>query len=191
MNSKKMITSILALTMATAVMAVPTFATGITVGTDGDGAEVPVSLTAAAATFSVTVPTSLPINIAADGTITVANDAKIINNGCGSVLVTDVKIEGVDDWEIVDFDSANMSKEKVGSHKVAMQIMNDKTTADDTISFTQANWPAIAGKNDTDTDELLITYDAKVPAQATALTNVSVCNVTFTVGWDTLVANGT
>ena len=190
MKSKKILTSLLALSMATSMMAVPVFATGITVGADGEGAEVPVELTTEAATFSVTVPTSLPISVAADGTITTATDAKIVNNGCGAVLVTNVAIEGIDTWEVVDFDSADMTKEKVGATKVAMKINNDVTTGDDAITFTQSNWTSIAGKNDTDTDELAITYEAKVPAQAAALNDVSVCNVTFTVGWDTLVESG-
>ena len=42
------------------------------------------------------------------------------------------------------------------------------------------------GANATNTDELAITYDAKVPAQATELNGAVVANVVFTIGWDTV-----
>ena len=46
------------------------------------------------------------------------------------------------------------------------------------------------GVNDGNTDELPIIYDAKVPAQATSLSDLTVANVIFTVGWDAEVNNG-
>lgn len=52
--------------------------------TDGAG-EVPVKLYAEGTTFSVTVPTSLPVSVDANGAVTVATDAKIINNSFGAV----------------------------------------------------------------------------------------------------------
>ncbi len=165
-------------------MLFPVFATDIV--TDGGNSSVPVELTAEAATFSVTVPTALPIDVAADGTITVATDAKIINNSHGAVKVTNMTIEGVDDWVILDWDTANMASERVGSTKVAMIINGDKTTGDDAITFTDSNFPKMDGKNDGDTDELPIIYDAKVPAQSVELTNLTIANVVFTVGWDLL-----
>ena len=61
--------------------------------TDGAG-EVPVKLYAEGTTFSVTVPTSLPVSVDANGAVTVATDAKIINNSFGAVKVTDLKVVG-------------------------------------------------------------------------------------------------
>lgn len=170
-----------------ASLALPTFATNIT--TDGGNSSVPVELTAEAATFSVTVPTALPIEVDADGTVNVADDVAIVNNSPGAVKVTNMTITGAGNWAIVDWDSADMSTEKVGSTKIAMVINNDKTIADSgdgkLITFTEDNFPKMAGKNDGDTDELPITYDAKVPAQATELSDLTIANVVFTIGWDT------
>lgn len=182
MNRKQgILSSALALTMALS-MSVPAFAAGI--DTAGGTGQAPVTLTAEGATFSVAVPTSLPINVAADGTVATATDAKIVNNGAGAVIVTALAATGADDWELVDFDSADMAAAKVNSHKIAMEINGDKTTADDTISFTAGNWASIAGKNDGNTDELAITYNAKVPAQSAAISDLTVVDVVFTIDWD-------
>ena len=179
--NRKILSLFLAMTMVCS-LSMSVMATDIT--TDGGNSEVPVELTAEAATFSVTVPTALPIDVAADGTVTTADDAKIVNNSHGAVMVTNMTIVGADNWEILDWDTADMSSEKVGSAKVAMIINNEKTTADDTITFNQANFPKLDGTSDAiSTDELAIVYDAKVPAQASAISDLTVANVVFTIGW--------
>ena len=183
MKKSRILTGVLSLVMVFS-MVIPAFA--VDVDTDGGTGSVPVELTAEAATFSVTVPTALPINVAADGTVTTANDAKIINNSHGAVKVTNMTIAGQNSWVVIHYDSANMAAEKVDSKKVAMTINGDKTTGADAITFTESNFPKMDGANAADTDELAITYDAKVPAQATELSNVTVSNVVFTIGWDTV-----
>ena len=178
---KKVLSLFLALTMLSSA-SISVMATDIAV--DGGNSKVPVELTCEAATFSVTVPTALPLDVAADGTVTVADDAKIINNSHGAVIVTNMTIAGKDNWEVLDWDSADMTREKVGSTKVAMVINNEKTTADDTITFNQSNFPKLDGKNEAlNTDELSIVYDAKVPAQAASISDLTVANVVFTIGW--------
>ena len=149
----------------------------------GSEGSVPVVLTADAATFSVTVPASLPISVDSDGVVTTAESARIINNGHGAVIVEGISITGQGDWTTVDYDSSNMQSEKVGTKKVAFEINGEKTTGENTISFNKANFPKIDGKNDSDTDELKITYNAKLPAQAGALTEEKIVNVIFTVAW--------
>ena len=165
-----------------AAMTVPAFALDISAA-DGSQA-VPAVLTADAATFSVTVPTSLPITVNATGVVTTAENAKIVNNSHGAVKVSNMSIAGAGGWATVDYDSANMAAEKVGAKKLAMTVNKDKTTGADQISFTADNFPKMDGKNDADTDELKLTYNAKIPAQANALSNETVANVTFVVGWD-------
>ena len=76
-----------------------------------------------------------------------------------------------------------MQSERVGTKKVAFEINGEKTTGEDAISFNPLNFPKIDGKNITDTDELNITYNAKVPAQANALTDEKIVNVIFTIAW--------
>ena len=98
---KKIISSLLVLCLCLSV-AVPAFATDLT--TAGGNSSVPVTLTSTAATFSVTVPTALPITVAADGSVTTADDVKIINNSPGAVKVTNMTISS-DDWTEVNYDT--------------------------------------------------------------------------------------
>ena len=164
------------------VMVIPIFAASIS--TDGGSATVPVELTVSTATFSVTVPTALPITVDAVGNVSTADNVYIENNSHGAVCVTDMSIDGVNGWEIVNYDTVDMVKQKVGAKKISMMINGDKTTADDTITFTSSNFPVMDGMNDSDTDKLKITYSAKLPAQIVALAQETVANIVFVVGWD-------
>ena len=172
----KVLSLILALVLSVGV-AIPVCAASIT--TDGGSSTVPVELTVTTATFSVTVPTALPVTVDGSGVVTTATDAKIVNNSHGAVKVTNMTIEGVGDWVICNYDSTDMTKEKAGAKKIAMMINGDKTTADDTITFTPANFPKMDGANAGDTDELGITYSAKLPAQITEITKETIANVVF------------
>ena len=79
-------------------MAVTSFATDPEITSSGASASSAVTLTVAAANFSVTVPTSLPVSVAADGTVTVAGtNPKIVNSGTGPVSVTGVAFAGRND----------------------------------------------------------------------------------------------
>ncbi len=178
---KKIVTSVLALVMVFS-MTVPAMAVDITEA--GGSNSVPVPLTVEAATFSVTVPTQLPITVDTNGNVVTATDAKIVNHSHGSVKITDVAVEGQGGWVTVDFDSAEMHKEKVGSKKVALEINNAKTTGENTIDFASGNFPKLDGENDTGTDELPVSYSAKLPAQANTLTDVNVVDIIFTISWD-------
>lgn len=189
MKRNKILALILALTMALSLCCTAfadlTVVDGEEITTDGGTGSVPVELEAEAARFSVTVPSVLPIDVDADGVVSVANNAKIVNESAGAVKVTNLTITGINGWETADFDTVNMATEKVGSKKVAMVVNNHKTTgATWTTPFVESEFPVMAGMNDTDSDELVITYDAKVPAQATSLTDVAVASIVFTVGWD-------
>ena len=93
-------------------------------------------------------------------------------------------IEGVGDWVICNYDSTDMTKEKAGAKKIAMSINGDKTTADDTITFTPSNFPKMDGQNPSDSDKLKIDYSAKLPAQITEVSGETIANVVFVVGWD-------
>lgn len=162
------------------------FATNIT--TNGGTQNVPVELTQDSTTFSVIVPTALPIVVSADGTVTTATDVKIVNNSPGAVKVTNMTISS-EDWEEVDYDSIDVAALQTDSYVLAMSINGDKTTGDDTISFTASNWPKLDGKNDADSDELPISYDAKLSIQTAENNEVQIATVVFTIGWDKEVVN--
>ena len=162
---KKILSLLLTLTMVLS-LSVPIFADGTEV-TGGTGT-VPVTLNAEATTFSVTVPTSLPISINADGEVTVATSevTKITNNSVGPIKVTDVTTNGVNGWVVEELtNSTDYSAEKVNTKKVAIKV-------DDAL-----------GKIDGNSFKTF-TYNAKAPTQSSAINNTTVANVVFSVGWD-------
>lgn len=181
---KKVLSTILAVTLLVS-LAIPVFATELNMA--GGDSSVPVTLTSTAATFSVTVPTALPITVTADGTVTTANDVKIINNSPGAVKVTNMTISS-GEWTEVDYDTIDVAALQTDSYVLAMSINGDKTTGDDTITFTPANWPKMDGKNANTTDELPITYDAKLSIQTAENNDVTIATVVFTIGWDKEIA---
>lgn len=182
---RKFVSLVLALSCITA-LAVPAFAADINTAGGTGSADVP--LTVEAPTFSVTVPMQLPITVDADGAVTTATDAAIVNKSHGMVQVSNVTVTGANSWALVDFET-NMGAVAVNSKKIALKLNGDVTGIDGAFGFTAANWPTIAAKNDADTtDEMAIVYDAKVPAQSTAVDGTTVANVVFTVGWATQAA---
>lgn len=175
------IKKIRALTLAVVMcfsLGVTAFAADSTTGTSA------VDITADGAVFTVTVPTTLPVYMDAAGAITYASDVKIVNGSSGAIKVSGLAITGKNSWVTVDYDTANMAAEKVGSTKIAFEINGEKTTGADTVSFVQDNWAKIDGVNEGATDEMAITYSAKLPAQKTALTAVNIADIVFTVIWD-------
>lgn len=181
MKSKLLISVLVVLVLVTLM---PANVLAASISTAGSSSAVAVPLTAAAATFNVTVPTQLPITVAADGKVTTASTVKIVNGSCGAVKVSNVTVAGLEGWATVGYDASDMAAEKVGSKKIALEINGSKTTGANLFGFTAANFPKMNGANDTTSDEMIVTYTAKVPAQSTALTGVSIANVTFTVTWD-------
>lgn len=148
-----------------------------------EDAVTPVELNAEAAVFNVTVPTALPITVDANGNVTTASDVKIINNSYGMVIVDDVKIVGANSWQLTNW-TTEMKKLKVNTKEFAFIINNDSTGEDGNFNISPSNWHSLEGKNDTDSDELVITYNAKLPAQSSAITNTTIANVTFVINWD-------
>lgn len=152
-------------------LSIPTFADIIAAGGSD---EVPVELTQAASNFSVTVPTVLPVDVAADGTVTVSTNNKIINNSFGPVEVKSVNVQPQNEWSIIDFNS-NFKSLKVGSHQFGFELNGSNVETDGSCS---ATFPIINGKS-----EIIFNYNAKVAPQNIATTRESIANVVFTIGW--------
>ena len=151
----------------------------------------PVTLTAAASTFSVTVPTSIPLVVGADSKVTPPSDIKIINNSAGPVKVTAIAMnDGA--WTMTDYNSGDRSKlaaEKVGSNKLGLSLTAGGNIAASSKDGSQSptidssKW-RITGKN-TGNNELPISVGAIASAVSTKIENsVTAANVVFTVAWD-------
>ena len=187
MKTKKLLSTILALVML-ASMATTTFAVTAAPGVyeSGGNESVPVTLNVAPAIFSVTVPSVLPVSVTADGEVVCAEsgEARIINYSHGAVKVTNLEIDAINGWETVDYDSAEMHKVAVNSRLFAFTINEEKTTGADAITFDTANFPVLDGANDTDSDELVIDYDALIAPQNAAVVDMDIANIVFTIAWE-------
>lgn len=161
-----------------------------TISSPGTG-NTPVTLTAAAATFNVTVPTSIPLVVGADSKVTSPSDVKIINNSAGPVKVTAIAMnDGT--WTMTDYNGGDRSKiaaEKVGSNKLGLSLTAGGNTVASSKNGSQSpdidstKW-RITGKN-TGNNDLPITVGAIASAVSTKIENaVTAANVVFTVAWN-------
>mgnify|MGYP006924868908 FL=1 len=145
-------------------------------------ASVPVNVTREAATFSVVVPTTLPISVDADGNVTTATDATIINNSGATVAVTKVELNSQSNWTLAAY-NRDILNLPVDAKQFGLQMnIGDKTvttsnsgTSD--ILSDSLNAQITKGQN------CAVTYNALFPARTAAVSDTQIANVVFTVGW--------
>lgn len=145
-------------------------------------ASVPVNVTREAATFSVVVPTTLPISVDADGNVTTATDATIINNSSAPVAVTKVELASLSDWTLAAY-SRDILNLPVDANQFGLQMnIGDKTVATSNSGTSDVlsdslNARIVKGQN------CAVTYNALFPARTAAVSDTQIANVVFTVGW--------
>lgn len=151
---------------------------------DANGAaNLPVEVTREAATFSVALPTSLPVNISADGTTTVATDAAITNNSTAPIKIKQISAEALNDWSLTAYNESAIKGMAANSQKVGIQLTvgscttNTSTTGSSEIMATNADVTIANGQKS------VITYNVVIPGRTSALSNEKIANVVFTVGW--------
>ena len=169
---KKITSMILAIVLCLSMCA---FAFADEIDEAGSTGSVPVTLTTEAATFKVSVPASLVVDVASDGTVSVSNSARIINYSKGPVKVTAVNITPAEGWERVDY-STNYTGIGVNAQKFGMSLEGSHVPTDGACDASV--FPVIQGMKDHK-----ITYSATVAVQGRALSSVNIANAVFTVGW--------
>ena len=132
--------------------------------------------------FQVTVPTTLPLQISSDGSVTTADDIYITNYSNGAVIVSDIAIIGKNGWETVAT-SKKLSIMPMDVQEFSLIINGETTTGADTITFDSSNWPAIAAANDSDTDRLRLEYSASIVPQSQPVIE-EIADVVFTIRWN-------
>ena len=149
MRTKKILSLLLAISML-ASMSVTAFASqGANLDAD---TSVPVELNVSAVTFSVTIPSVLPVIVDTDGTVEVATNTKIINNSQAKVEVKDLTVVGQNGWSLTSMDSdfANML---VNTKKLGMSFNN--------LDATKEGLAATFGVIDADSEKAF-KYDANL-----------------------------
>jgi len=202
---KKNISKILSLVLALSLclcMGVTAFAAEI--DTDGGAGTTPVSLSStkdgtiggdpAATAMSVTVPTALPMAMAQDGSVTTADNCKIVNNSYGAVRVKSVTISGANGWTLTAFgDKSTLASAKVDSDKLGFaltlgggaQVKTDNSnTASQALISAPVTGCYMTGVGDQTGNSSSVIYDAIVTPLSNAVTNATIANVVFIVEWD-------
>lgn len=155
---------------------------GTSVDSATGSASVPVTVAREAATFSVTIPTTLPISVDADGNVTTATDAAIINNSGAPVAVTKVELASLSDWTLAAY-SRDILNLPLDTRQFGLQMnIGGKTVATSNsgtsdILSDSLNARIAKGQN------CAVTYNALFPAQTAAISDTQIANVVFTVGW--------
>ena len=155
---------------------------GTSVDSTTGAASVPVNVTREAAIFSVVVPTTLPISVDADGNVTTATDATIINNSGATVAVTKVELNSQSNWTLAAY-NRDILNLPVDAKQFGLQMnIGDKTVATSNsgtsdILSDSLNAQIAKGQN------CAVTYNALFPARTAAVSDTQIANVVFTVGW--------
>lgn len=157
--------------------------------------------------FKVQLPTNLPVSLNAENRSLTAMNAYITNLSSGAVEVTNVSIEPVNGWTVLDY-GTDMSGNRVNTKSFSMRIngLSSQANGKNHMVFDQdrfmkafaeesgtnylwaatygynaatAKWGAIPSKH----GKARIFYDVAVPAQNRDLYNDTIANVLFTVGF--------
>ena len=177
---KKFISSLLAISML-ASMSTTAFAVweleeeDNTVKVAGSATDVPVELTVTPLSFSVTVPSSLPITVNGDGEVSVATNTKIVNNSQGKVEVKDLTVTTGGAWNLVPM-TDDFTNKVVNTKEFGMSF-NGADAATDELESTFA----VINAN----SEQAFTYAANLAPQSEEILGEQIASAVFTIGWST------
>ena len=146
-------------------------------------ASVPITVTREAMVFSVTLPTTLPLNVASDGIITTANNAVITNNCAAYIDISQIQVQAINDWTLIPYSKGSGKNLTPASKNIGLQLtIGSKSVATKSTGASEVVGSYCA-TNIAPKSSCSIAYTAEIPAQPSALTNVQVANVIFTVDW--------
>lgn len=177
------------------------------IGEDGGSALTPVTLTTTndgiggkpgttATRLSVTVPTTLPLAMSDDGTVTTATNSQIVNHSYGSVRVRSVTVSAANGWRLTAFDNkSSLASEKVNANKIGFALTvgsgkQVKTGSGNTGSQSLIGSPVagcyMTGAGNASDSKVLVNYDAIITPLNHTMDNVTIASVVFVVEWDTV-----
>lgn len=172
--AKRLCTLALALCMT---MALGVTASATEVNSNGTEGQSALTLDVTAATFSVTVPTTLTFAIAGDGTVT-SPTGSIVNNGGGPVDITEVALAATNGWTIKAWADDSFKGTPVNTKEMMLKMNGTAFGADGSYAGS-VKGATINGK-----DSLALTFDADFAEQSGAVAG-NIATITFTIGWHT------
>ena len=120
----------------------------------------------------------MTIVVSGDGEVYAADNAAIINNSTGRIIVSSVTVSAGDNWTLAPYDY-NMANEKVDSRMIGFSLNELCTTSFGDSEILEPAWGWIV---DTDTPYAL-DYDAVVSATSDVIQNEQVLTLVFVVEW--------
>lgn len=129
--------------------------------------------------IDIEIPVELPINVLGDGTVNTYKDIKIVNNGDKDVVITDIKITGLNGWRIVAY-SNDMSNINIGSKVIGFKINGFETDESGKLNLGENESLKIRGNYNLN-NWLEIDYDAKVPAQKVGIDSLKIADIVFLI----------
>lgn len=143
--------------------------------TAGGTGTVPLVVSTEIPTFSVTVPTSLPVTVQSNGTVVVSNACKIVNNGPGVVEITNIQVNNSNGWNLVDFNT-NFDSLENGIRYFGISLFGNNVQTNGTCNVSTIS--QINGKSN-----INVGYNVKIAPQTQAISSSTIANVIFTVSW--------
>lgn len=140
-----------------------------------------VALSQPATILSVTLPTSLPIEVDSNNNVTVSSSLKIINNSYGPILVSGAILNVENGWNLVSINT-NFKNTKVGIKQLGVNLQGKIVNT--TGNCDTSNFSVINGG-----EELEISYDAKTAVQIIPI-NENIGSIIFTISWATISEYG-
>lgn len=145
--------------------------------------------------MSVTVPTSLPMAMADDGTVVTASGCRIVNHSYGAVRVKSAEITAVNGWSLTAFgEKSILANEKVDSNLLGFALSVGGgplavTDHSDPISQMLFSKPMegcyLSGEGNPCASSVSVDYSAIVTPLSYAVTNACVAEIVFVIEWDT------
>ena len=192
----KILTTALSLICALALSA-PAFADQ-SAGLDTEST-IPVTISAEATTFDVTVPTSFPVD-PETGETTNPDEVKITNNSAAPIYVSRIEVKKYDDWKLggfaedlrnykVDDNVIGVSVKPIGGRSAgtggtALVTTKNGGAESQVLLSTKSDEWVIDAKNNGTTDELTIDYDTNATPVSVKLTNKQVASIVITIAWN-------
>lgn len=158
--------------------------------TDGGSANIDVSVTREAATFSVTLPTSFPVNISSTGEVITAPEVNMINNGGAEVLIKKIEIQSGTGWELKPYNASILNALPVNTKALGWQMTvggeSVSTQNSGTSEVLVENNPVYSGGMKIPSgNSIAINYNVLFPVFINTSKVVSQpATVIFTVGWN-------
>lgn len=129
----------------------------------------------ASTVFSVTVPTTVAIHMDASGGIT-CGDIVITNNSTDAVLIKDTQVSALNGWTLVDYATTIFTDADRGQHRMALQFARGNGITAAGVNTGEDIIPSGGGRQ-------TVSVAAKIPYQGVPLTNATIAQVVFVLGW--------